>query len=270
MNDYWLRQDPKSPLFGDLLWSRPQQKSQAGNLLIVGGNVHGINAPNLAYSSAQAAGVGTAKVVMPSATKRLLPHGAHADVEFVLSTPTGSFSQKSVGDIKNYMLWANATLFAGDFSRNSETTIVLENLCAIPGQHIYTKDAIDYFSPRPQLLLDRPDTLLVATFAQIQKLASESGLRTPFVYEMGAVRIAAALYELNSLHSCHFAMIHEGQVYCVSGGRLVTTRLGQNPSMWRIPLAAYMAVWWLQNPSKPLEALTNASLHYAEDVHLLD
>lgn len=266
----WRRQDPENPLFSDMRWSRPEQKAQAGNLLIVGGNVHGIAAPSQAYATAMQAGVGFAKVVMPQATKRLLPKGAHVDVEFTLSTPTGSFSQKAIDDIQAYMFWAHATLFAGDFSRNSETAIVLEKLSTTAGMQIYGKDSVDYFAEHPKTLLDRPATLLIMTFAQLQKYAKEAGLRTAYAYNMGAMRIVDALHEMNNLHVAHIVMVHEGQIYCAANGQIITTPLKINPTSWRVALSAYASVWWLQNPTKPLASLANASIDFAKSADLLD
>jgi NAD(P)H-hydrate repair Nnr-like enzyme with NAD(P)H-hydrate dehydratase domain len=63
--DYWLRQDVKKPLFPDLMWSKPETKSQAGKLLILGGNVHGFSAAAESFNEATKAGIGTARVLMP-------------------------------------------------------------------------------------------------------------------------------------------------------------------------------------------------------------
>src|SRR5690606_2345051 len=57
--DYWRRQTPGEPLFPDVLWSRPEQKTTAGKLLVIGGNLHAFAAPAEAYNEAEKAGVGT-------------------------------------------------------------------------------------------------------------------------------------------------------------------------------------------------------------------
>ena len=35
---YWQKQTPEKPLFPDIEWAKPEQKSQAGRLGIIGGN----------------------------------------------------------------------------------------------------------------------------------------------------------------------------------------------------------------------------------------
>src|SRR5262245_34884782 len=121
--EYWRKQQPGKLLFPELEWSRPENKAQAGKLLIVGGNQHGFAAPAEAYAVATKTGIGTARVLLPDALQktvgRILDNG-----EFAPSTPSGSFSQKALGELLSYSSWADAALLAGDFGRNSETAIL--------------------------------------------------------------------------------------------------------------------------------------------------
>ena len=49
---HWHRQDIKEPLFGNTLWSRPQNRKLAGKLLIVGGHAHSFADVGHAYPPA--------------------------------------------------------------------------------------------------------------------------------------------------------------------------------------------------------------------------
>ena len=49
---YWHKQTVEKPLFPDILWSRPQNKRQAGKLLIVGGHAESFAAVGEAYAAA--------------------------------------------------------------------------------------------------------------------------------------------------------------------------------------------------------------------------
>ncbi len=52
--------------------------------------------------------------------------------------------------------WADATLLAGDFGRNSETAILLEQFIEkFRVQLVITQDAADYFTKNPTKLVDQ-------------------------------------------------------------------------------------------------------------------
>ena len=125
---YWQKQGSE-PLFPDLLWSRPERRSAAGKLLIIGGNVHAFAAPAEAFMQAQQAGIGTVRVVLPDATKKLvgklLEH-----LEYAPSTPSGSFGQKSLAELLDLAAWSDGVLMAGDIGRNSDTAILLVKFVA--------------------------------------------------------------------------------------------------------------------------------------------
>ena len=57
---YWHKQSDK-PLFPELEWSRPENKQQAGKLLVIGGNKFGFVEPSEAFAAAEKAGVGNAR-----------------------------------------------------------------------------------------------------------------------------------------------------------------------------------------------------------------
>src|SRR5471030_2483183 len=105
-NTNWLRQIPDKPLFPDLLWSRPENKRQAGKLLIVGGNVDGFAAPAAAFSAATKAGIGTSRVLLPDSTRKVLGK-SFAEAEFCPSTPSGSFSRQALAQLLENAEWAD-------------------------------------------------------------------------------------------------------------------------------------------------------------------
>ena len=77
-NTFWHKQTPDQPLYPDLLWSRPQNKKQAGKLLVVGGNAHGFAAAGEAFAQATAAGIGTARVLLPDSLRKTVGRGFEA------------------------------------------------------------------------------------------------------------------------------------------------------------------------------------------------
>lgn len=255
-NTYWHKQTPDKPLYPDLLWSRPENKNQAGKLLIVGGNSQGFAAAGEAYAEATKAGIGTARVLLPDSLQKTVGRIFEAG-EYAPSTPSGSFSQRALAELLAMSQWADAVLLAGDFGRNSETAILLEQFIAkYSGQLTVTKDALDYFVTAPSGLLVRPQTLLVLSFAQLQKLAAIAHFTKAFTFNMDFLRLIESLRNFTQQHQSMIIVKHLQTIFVAVNGQVSTTKLTEDIDIWRVKTAATAAVWWLQNPSKSFEALT--------------
>src|ERR1044071_6867008 len=94
---YWQRQASK-PLFEELEWNKPERRDQAGRILIIGGNVHHLNAPAKAYEVTRRCGIGEVIVALPSKTKRLVGKMIPEAV-FTPSTPSGEFAQDGAAEL---------------------------------------------------------------------------------------------------------------------------------------------------------------------------
>lgn len=255
---YWHKQLCDKPLFPELLWSRPENKRAAGKLLIIGGNAHGFAAPAEAYAEAVKAGIGTARVLLPSAIQKIVG-GFFDSAFFAPSTPSGSFNQLAVAECLEHSAWADGVLLAGDLGRNSETAILLEKFISkYSGQLTITKDVIDYFKDVPKLLLERPDTLLVVSMAQLQKLAMQAAYSQAFTFDMSLIQLVDALRHFSEHFRANIVIKHLDQIALAVNGQVSTTKLLENIEIWRVKTAAHGAVWWLQNPGKHFEAITTA------------
>jgi len=256
--DYWLRQKPGTPLFPELEWSRPEHKAAAGKLLVVGGSAHGFAAPAAAYAEAVKAGIGTARVLLPSAVQkivgRVLENG-----EFAPSNLSGSFSQKALNELLIYANWADGVLLAGDLSRNSEVAIMLEKFLAKSSAPVtLTKDAVDYITAAPHTVLQRPGTLLVLSLAQLQRLAIASKYPVPIAFSMDLLHVVEWLHGYSAQFAPYLVIKHLSTVFVAVNGQVSTTRVPELWPVWRVRMAAYAATWWVQNPTKVLESLTTA------------
>jgi ADP-dependent NAD(P)H-hydrate dehydratase / NAD(P)H-hydrate epimerase len=257
---YWLKQSADKPLFEDLLWSRPENKQAAGKLLIIGGNSFGFAAVGEAYQQATKAGIGSARVLLPQAIKKvvgpILMNG-----EFAPSTPSGSFSQKALDTWLELAAWSDGVLLAGDIGRNSETAILLEKfLHKFSGQVTITKDAIEYATSAPQLIANRQNTCVVLSISQLQRLFT--ALKSPrhIALGMGLPRLVDALNDFSQTHPFHIVTKHLENIVVAVNGHISTTKLAEDKELWRVSTAAHSAVWWLQNPTKPFEAISTAGL----------
>lgn len=252
-NTNWLKQTPDKPLFPDLLWSRPENKRQAGKLLIVGGNSHGFAAPITSYSHAVKAGIGSARVVLPDSLQKVVGT-SFSEAEFGPSTPSGSLARRSLDMLLDGAKWADGVLLAGDFGRNSETAILLSSFMEkYDGQVTVAGDGLDYFLNANSPLMERSNTTAVINMGKIQKLGKNNRSNPPVKHSMG-------LHELSLLLSEWKAQIitkHADNFVISANGQISTTPVKKDIN-WQIELAAYASVWELQNPTKIFKALTSA------------
>ncbi|MDB5166168.1 MAG: uncharacterized protein JWM37_240 [Candidatus Saccharibacteria bacterium] len=262
--DYWYRQTLDQPLFSEMLWSRPENRSQAGRLMIAGGSLHGFAVPAEAYAAASKAGVGTARVLLPDALQK--PVGLLFEAgEYAPSTPSGSFSRQALAVFMDCAAWADGVLLAGEFGRNSETAILLESFVSKHhGQLTITRDALDYFVVTPGMILNRADTTLVLSMAQLQKLFMTSKQPVAITFDMGLSRLTAALHDFTQAYPTNIIVrTNEHCVIAVDGSISSTDCLGDKP-VWRVTTAAAASVWWLQNPSQTFKALTTSLIPAAQ------
>ena len=252
---YWLKQGAE-PLFPDILWSRPESKSTSGKLSIIGGNSHGFGAPGIAYNSAISAGVGSVSVTMPDAIKKIVK-GLLPDADFAPSTPSGSFSRQALSSLLDAGSRSDCVLIAGDVGRNSETAVLFETFVQkYKGQLTITQDAVDFFKETPKDLCDRPDTLIVLSLAQLQKLFMFTPTITPIIMSMSVVQLAEALHDYTIEHCAMIVTKHNDLIFMASNGQISTTK--DTRIIWRVETAGKASVFWLQNPGKPFEAVTSS------------
>jgi hypothetical protein len=255
---YWSKQTVDQPLFPDLEWSRPQTKAGAGKLLIVGGNAHGFVAAATAFNEAEKAGAGSVQMLLPDSLRKLVGKTFMAG-EFAASTPSGSFGQNALVEVLTLSQWAEGVLLAGDLGRNSETAILIEKfLTKFQGHVTITQDAVDYVMNVPEQVLGRPATTLVLSFAQLQKLAKKSHYTAAFTFEMYLLRLEDTKHAFTQQHALNIVTKHLDTIFVAVDGEVSSTRLAEDPAVWRVKTAAHAAVWWMQNPTRSFQALTAA------------
>jgi hypothetical protein len=258
MQDYWKKQQPNKPIYPDLIWSRPQNRQTSGKLLIIGGNVQGFSAAGEAFTRANNAGIGTARVLLPDSLQKTVGR-IFAAGEYAPSTPSGSFSRQALQEVLTSAAWADGVLIAGDLGRNSETAVLLEETVKkYSGQLTLTKDAVDYFTNSPSALLLRPSTLIVLSFAQLQKLAASARYIKAFTFDMDLLRLIEQLHDFSQLHPIAIITKHLDNILVAYNGLVSSTKLNEDIDPWRVTSAASAAVWWLQNPSQTFESLTTS------------
>lgn len=256
--DYWQKQTKTQALFPDIIWSRPESLTHKGKLLIIGGNLHGFSSVASAYDQAKLSGAGHIKVLLPECLRKTFS-GVLDNAEFASCTPSGSFSQKALGEFLIYSDWADGVLLVGDLGRNSETTILLEKYVSkYTGFLTITRDSADYFMPMSEAIINRLNTTLVINLSQLQKLARELKFDTPFLLGMGVVMLAQALHKFTKTYPVNIVTKELNNIVVASQGRVSSTKLDEDKEFWRAEIATKNTVFWIQNTSKPFEAITSS------------
>ncbi len=253
---YWDKQYSE-PIFPDFIWARPEQKSSAGKLFIIGGTAQGFAGAVELFNEATQAGIGTSRIILPQPLKKLVGK-LFPEAEFAPSTPSGSFAIESLVDFIDGALWADGVAIAPDTGNNSETTQLLQAfLDKYSGLCVLTGDAIETLMVDAASLLDRNNTVLILSFDNLQKLATASRFDEAFTSDMALLQLIERLEKFGARHAPHLMIQRGSQVIVCAEGKVSVTEKPDQPNL--AALSAHAATWLVQNPTKPYQALTTAA-----------
>jgi NAD(P)H-hydrate repair Nnr-like enzyme with NAD(P)H-hydrate dehydratase domain len=256
--DYWKKQSPDTPLFPDLEWSKPETRTQSGKLGIIGGNKLGFAGVAESYSIAVKSGVGQVRVLLPDVLKKTIPKTI-TDTVYAPTNISGSLTKEAIAEMVSLGQWADEILLVGDAGRSSETAIAYEQfLQTYQGRLVITRDAIDLVKNSAHELIDRPNTLLIASFAQLQKLFQAVYFPKVLTFSMQLTQFVEAVHKFTISYPVSLAVLHKDYLVIAHDGQVVTTEWGNPMAIWRGDVASKAAAYWLWNPSKPLEATATA------------
>lgn len=260
LHPYWHKQTPEKPLYPDIEWNKPEQRSRAGKLGIVGGNKLGFAGVAESYSTALKSGVGEMRVLLPDVLRKTIPTTI-TDTVFGASNPSGGLARGATADFHALGAWADQVLLIGDAGRNSETAILYEDfLQDYTGQLTITRDAVDLIKNSSGALVERPNTLLVLAFAQVQKLFQAVYYPKMLTFNMQLTQLVEALHKFTITYPVSIAVLHKDYLVVAHAGDVTTTQWQNAMAIWRGSVATKAACYWLWNPTQTLQAVT-ASLH---------
>ena len=258
MYPYWKKQTLDKPLFPDIEWSKPEQKSLAGRLGIIGGNKLGFTGVAEAYTTALSAGVGETRVLLPDALRKTIP-AVITDVVFAASNPSGSLAKDALIEALTLGSWSSGMLLVGDAGRNSETAILYENFInQYNGQLTITRDAIDLVKNSNQLLVERPNTMLVLSFAQLQKLFQSVYYPKILTFSMQLAQLVEALHKFTITYPVEITVLHKDHIVIAGGGEIITADWNDPMRIWRGTVASQIASYMIWNPNNHLAAAVTA------------
>ncbi|MBW3568658.1 hypothetical protein KY385_00815 [Candidatus Parcubacteria bacterium] len=247
------KQDPNKPLFEDLLWSKPENKKSAGKLLIIGGQAGDFINVSSAYSFAKEAGAGTIRLILPDSLKKIARN--IEGVEFAPSNSSGSFAKSALASFFDLSEWSDHVLLAGDLGKNAETTIILDGFLlrgsrpTTLSQHILESIGISFGQ-----LVNMPLNLVIERKI-FQKIAAATGSHVPLTSLTTYAQMGEIIETISAKTKASYTIVDEDHIWCALNGEVIST---QTKPVDINGLSAYSAVWLMQNPSKPLEALAAA------------
>lgn len=257
---YWQQQAAGKPLFPAIEWNKPEQRTHSGKLAIIGGNKIGFVAVGDAYTIAVDSGVGQVRVLLPDILKKSVPP-LITDVVYAPSNPSGGLSHEAASDMKALSAWADAALLIGDAGRNSETAILYEDFVRnYSGQMTITRDAVDLLLNVPEVLVERDNTLIVVSFAQLQKIFTKVYYPKILTFKMQLQQLVETLHKFTITYPVAVVTYHQDQIVIASAGQVVTMPWSNPMAIWKGGVATNAAAYWLWNPSKPLESATASLL----------
>jgi len=255
-HSYWCKQTIEKPLFPEIAWAKPEQRTQAGRLGIIGGNKLGFISVAESYETTLKVGAGEVKVLLPNALKKSMP-STMINIIYGSSNPSGSLARDSITEMKALGAWSTGVLMIGDAGRNSETAILYEDFIReYHGPLTITRDAIDLIKNSSQTIVERPNTLLIVSFAQLQKLFQAVYYPKVLTFSMQLTNLVEALHKFTITYPTNIVVFHRDIMLVASDGEITSTPWTDQMKIWRGKTASVAAVYWLWNPAKIIESIT--------------
>ena len=256
------KQIPGKSLFPDIEWSKPENSNNLGKLLIVGGSLHSIMAPSTAFSVATDFGVNNIRVIVPAAAKQNIPT-VLPFIEFAPSNPSGSFSKDETNDIKAFAAQSDCAFLCGNFGKNSETALMIEQILTVDGLIVITGDGVDYFTEQPRQLLERPNTIIVASFAQLQKIVKNSPYLEALLFSDGPKQILQKINNFMKEYNSIVITEKDGNIILAEKENIITTNFDSLSANWQLAAACLVSCWSMANKNNLFAASATAIANLA-------
>lgn len=264
MLSYWKQQTSGEPLFPNTLWSKPENKINAGKLGLVGGNALSFLAVANAYQSAINCGIGEVKLILPNQLKKQL--GSLPNAEFAATNQSGALSKEAEPLLKALENESDGILLIGDASRNNETQLLYENFVrqstANPSSKpfIIARDAVDLLMGVMNEITTRENIVLILSFNQLQKIFQSLYFPIVLVHSIQTIKLVEALHKFTISNAATLVVFHNDNLIAASGGEVFSTSFNKATEIWQGKTPAQIACWMIWSHLKPLEAVACALL----------
>lgn len=257
---YWQRQG-KKPLFPDVEWNIPEQKT--GAFLLLGGNVQGFSGvmKDTEYLASNYP-VKSAKLLLPEALKSKLPF--LENVIFAPATESGSFASSVM--LTDALEASDFAILPGELSKNSATAVAMvEALAHTTTPVALAGDAIDAVVPEAGRITMREDIILIGSLMQMQKFLHAMYYPKMLMLSMPLMAVVEILHKFTlSYPGITIVTLHEGQVIVAHEGKIITQNIEETRytpmTLWFSTLICDIAAMNFYNPKGKLESTSFALL----------
>lgn len=254
---YWQKQT--KPLFPDMTWNIPEQKSDT--LSIIGGNSQNFSSIiRMAEFMERNFPIKQLRTVLPESLRNQLP--SIENVGFAPATNSGSFNKSN--ELNQAFDFGSFTLLAGDISHNAETAIAITDaIKQSVNPLLITRDSIDLLAPTFGQIIDHPGLFLLGSMPQIQKVFRALYYPRMIMLTQPLVPVVETLHKFTlTYNNLTIITYHQNNIIVANNGQITTTNLADTSftpiSLWAGQLATKIVALNLYNPGKPLEATTAA------------
>lgn len=262
MNSYWQKQTLESPLFENMLWSRPENKLHAGKVLVIGGNMNGFSKTVNSYQGLIDAGVGMVTVLLPKTVKKVLGN-ISPNVIYCPDTDSGSFGPESYSDMVEYSNGVDGILMPGELSNNSQTLVAIEKFInGVNRPLIAAEETIDLMLQLHMEILDRSNMIFIGTIDKLQKLLTKLRSTQAITSSIALVNLVELLHNFTTGKRLSIITIHDGYVVVAREGVVSTTKVEDSRYLSLPKLADAATTWIIQNPDSVFEAINCAVISF--------
>ena len=249
--NYWQKQE--KPLYSDLLWNLPEQKSD--KVSIVGGNSQNFSTTVRISEFISKFNLKSIVTILPDSLKSKLP--PLPNFAFMPSTDSGTFKKSS--ELGSALETTDFSVFLGDFSKNAETSAAISDAIKSTSKpFLLTRDSVDLVLADAADFIEKENSFVVASAVQVQKLFRALYYPKVILLSMPILPFVEALHKFTLTYPTTILTFHEGQIIVAHDGKIITTPIEKTSysplSLWSGELAARLATLYLANPSKPLES----------------
>lgn len=251
---FLIRQSALHPLFENLIWNIPEQKSKQINL--IGGNSQNFSNTIRVAESANRLPIKSTQIILPDSVKKFLPTDI-SNIIFVPSTPAGSINSSS--KLKEVLCYSDANLFIGETSKNSATNIaIIGSIKDSKIPNIITRDTVDLISSSSADFIQNPNIILILSITQLQKIFRNLFFPKVLLLSMPLPQVLDNLHKFTLSFPITIVTFHNNQLIVASAGKVCTTPISDTKytplTIWSGSLALKTTALSALNPKQLFES----------------
>ena len=253
--EYWIKSD--KPIDENIFWNVPEQKT--GTLQIIGGNSNNFSTEIRQAEFLNSKNLKEVRLLLPDALRTKVP--PIPGINFAPSTESGSFDKSD--ELKFAVEDADITLFSGNFTKNSKTAVALTKILKESTKPVVlARDTIDVVSESAEEFIEKGNTTIVASMAQLQKLFKNLMYPKMILLSSPLMPVVEVLHKFTLSYPVTIFTFHQEKIIVASTGKVITTSISATDytpiGLFMHDVPSKIAALQLWNPGKSLESTQSA------------